>query len=302
MSSTIAFPFTPTISQAYSSNSQPISSSRGTLQARIELQRGKIQALELAVEERRRTEQLRNRERRPRLPAEERRVPDLQQDEQRRMDRQTWDDSAMQAHLRHKAAEEAGKVNNDAIRQRNLAETEERRLARIREKEWERERRQVLDLQQDEQRRKARQVRDESAMRAHLRHQAVAKPKKVQDAQDAEYQRLAKLREAERKRARQDEHQRDRQRQDEQHQRDRQRRDEWAIQAYLRYQAATQPQWIQLKDGQRQDGQHQRDRQRQDEWAIQARLRYETAIQPQWIQQRSLTQELDGKHRRDSQR
>ena len=73
LSSPIAFPPTPTISQAYSSNSQPISSSHGTLQARIELQRGKIRAHELAVEERRRTEQLRDRER----------------DEQRRRDRQT---------------------------------------------------------------------------------------------------------------------------------------------------------------------------------------------------------------------
>lgn len=73
LSSPIAFPPTPTISQAYSSNSQPISSSHGTLQARIELQRRKIRAHELAVEERRRTEQLRDRER----------------DEQRRRDRQT---------------------------------------------------------------------------------------------------------------------------------------------------------------------------------------------------------------------
>ncbi|KAH9203569.1 hypothetical protein DL95DRAFT_418936 [Leptodontidium sp. 2 PMI_412] len=46
--------------EAYNSN-QPFSNNRETLQAWIELQREKIRALELAAEERRRTEQLRDR-------------------------------------------------------------------------------------------------------------------------------------------------------------------------------------------------------------------------------------------------
>ena len=73
----------------------------------------------------------------------------------------------------------------------------------------------LVDLQ-DEQRRKDRQGRGESAMRSHLRHEATAKAKK---AQDAEYRRLAKRREAQQKRAQEDEQRR----------RDKQRRDDSAI-------------------------------------------------------------------------
>jgi hypothetical protein len=45
-------------------------------------------------------------------------------------------------------------------------EAEERRVAKVKE----REQRQLLVHQQEEQRRRDRQVRDESAMQAHLRH------------------------------------------------------------------------------------------------------------------------------------
>jgi hypothetical protein len=100
----------------------------------------------------------------------------------------------MRAHLRHKAAVDARQAQNAErsrlAKAREEQEAEGRREVRLRELE----RRQMLAYQQDEQRRKDRQARDESAMRAHLRHEAAAKAKK---AQDAEHRRLAKLREAE---------------------------------------------------------------------------------------------------------
>jgi hypothetical protein len=71
------------------------------------------------VEEHRRTKQLRDRER----------------DKQRHRDRQNRDESAMRAHLCYKAAKEAHKAYNNAIRQRKLAEAEKRRLIRFRERE-----------------------------------------------------------------------------------------------------------------------------------------------------------------------
>src|SRR5438045_1930598 len=63
MPPSVALLHPPSIFQAYSSK-QPISSNHGTLQARIELQKEKIRALELAVEECRRAKQLRDQERR----------------------------------------------------------------------------------------------------------------------------------------------------------------------------------------------------------------------------------------------
>jgi hypothetical protein len=63
-------------------------------------------------------------------------------------------------------------------------------------------------------------------MQALLRH----KTAEAKKAQDAEYRRLAKLREAEQKQAREDEKRR----------RDKQRRDESAMQASLRHEAETQ--------------------------------------------------------------
>jgi hypothetical protein len=75
----------PSIFQPYHSN-QPTSSGHGTLQARIELQREKIRALELAAEERRRAERLRDlqrrQERRQRGRGQKRAIG-LQRDEQR---------------------------------------------------------------------------------------------------------------------------------------------------------------------------------------------------------------------------
>jgi hypothetical protein len=59
----------------------------------------------------------------------------------------------------------------------------------------------MLAYQKDEQRRKDRQACNESMIHAYLCYKAAAKAKK---AQDIEYQRLAKLREAEQKRARED--------------------------------------------------------------------------------------------------
>jgi len=236
MPSPIAFPHTPTTFHAYSSNSQPVSSNLGTLQAQIKLQREKIRAHELMVEERRRTEQLHMQEQRLAKQRETERKQELRrrQDEQRRIDRQARDESAMRAHLRHKAAVDARQAQD--IERSRLAEAREeqeaegRRQVRLRELE----RRQMLAYQKDEQRRKDRQARDESAMRAHLRHEAAAKAKK---AQDVEHRRLAKLREAEQKRAREDE----------QRQRDKQRRDELAMQAHLRHEADIQARRIQQK-------------------------------------------------------
>jgi Domain of unknown function (DUF6570) len=236
MATPIAFPHTPTTFHAYSSNSQPISSNHGTLQAQIDLQRKKIRELELAVEERRKTEQLRMQEQRLAKRRETERKQELhrQRDEKRRIDRQARDESAMRAHLRHKAAVDArqaqGAERSRLAKAREEQEAEGRREVRLRELE----RRQMLAYQHDEQRRKDRQARDESAMRAHLRHEAAAKAKK---AQDAEHRRLAKLREAEQKRAREDE----------QRQRDKQRRDELAMQAHLRHEADTQARRIQQK-------------------------------------------------------
>jgi hypothetical protein len=115
----IALPNPLSIFQAYGSN-QPISSSHGTLQARIELQREKIRALELAVEERRRTEQLRDRERRLRLPAEQRRVLDLQRDEQHQRDRQRQDEWATQAYLRYKAAAQPQWIQQKSLTQERI--------------------------------------------------------------------------------------------------------------------------------------------------------------------------------------
>jgi hypothetical protein len=96
----IAFPHTPTTFHTYSSNNQPISSNHRPLQAQIDLQRKKIRELELAVEERRRTEQLRMQEQRLSKRREIERKQELhrQRDEQRRIDRQARDESAMRAH------------------------------------------------------------------------------------------------------------------------------------------------------------------------------------------------------------
>ncbi|KAF4632380.1 hypothetical protein G7Y89_g5748 [Cudoniella acicularis] len=100
-----------------------------------------------------------------------------QKDEQRRRDRQARDESAMRAHLRYEAAEQARKTQDTLMLQRRLDEAEDRRLAKLREVE----RRWALQDQQDEQRRRDRQARDKSAMRAHLRHKTAADAQKAKD-------------------------------------------------------------------------------------------------------------------------
>ncbi|PVH71363.1 hypothetical protein DL98DRAFT_577403 [Cadophora sp. DSE1049] len=115
-----------------------------------------------------------------------------QQDEQRRRDRQARDESATRALLRHKAIAEDRKTQAAERRTAQDAENyrlrEEQRMAKQRA----REQKQKLRDQQDEQRRLDRQARDEAGMRALLRHEAAAKAKK---AQEAEERKLAKLRE-----------------------------------------------------------------------------------------------------------
>ena len=223
--------------QAYDSN-HPVSSDHGTLQARIELQREKIRSLELVAEERRKTEQFRN---------QEQRRPGRRRIEQRWIDGPIREQSVI---LHHKNAEEALKAANEAIRQTRLAQIEQiselerqrdeqRRKERQAQDEQRRRERQVqdeqrrrerqaqaeLERQRDEQRRRERQVQDELGMQALLRH-------KSDNARDAEYQRLTKLREAEQNRVREDEQRR----------RDRGKRDEAGRRAIQRHKAALQVQ------------------------------------------------------------
>ncbi|KAH9203140.1 hypothetical protein DL95DRAFT_419284, partial [Leptodontidium sp. 2 PMI_412] len=115
-----------------------------------------------------------------------------QQDEQRRRDRQARDESAMGALLRHKAIAEDGKAQAAERRKAQDAENYRLREEQRMEKQRAREQKQKLRDQQDEQRRLDRQARDEAGMRALLRHEAAAKAKK---AQVAEERKLAKLRE-----------------------------------------------------------------------------------------------------------
>src|SRR5258708_13776451 len=115
---------TPSSSLPFNLQNKPILSpegqSRDDLAARIEQQRSKIRALELAAEERRRSDQLRIREQAQ--TAESRRqgfrqqrlstpistgdghVLSLQQDEHRRRGRQARNESAMKALFRYKAS------------------------------------------------------------------------------------------------------------------------------------------------------------------------------------------------------
>lgn len=125
--------------------SSPVSSDHGTLQARIELQREKIRALELAAEERRKTEQFRN---------QEQRRPGRRRIEQRWIDGPIREQSVI---LHHKNAEEALKAANEAIRQTRLAQIEQiSELERQRDEQCRKERQ-----AQDEQRRRERQAQAE---------------------------------------------------------------------------------------------------------------------------------------------
>jgi hypothetical protein len=118
-----------------------MSSNYETLQARIELQREKIRALELAAEERRRTEQdqLRNQEQR----LSQKQAPRRRWVEQRWIDGPIREQSVI---VRHKNSEEALRAANEAIRQTRLSQIEQ-----ISE----------IERQRDEQRRRERQVQDE---------------------------------------------------------------------------------------------------------------------------------------------
>jgi hypothetical protein len=211
--------------------------------------------------------------------------------QQYRRDRQARDESAMQARLRHEAAEQEQESRDRLTLQRRLDETEARKLAKLTEVE----RKRALQDQQDEQRRRDRQARDESAMRAHLRHKAAAEARKAQEAED---RRLAK-------RALQDQ-------QDEQRQKDRQARDESAMRAHLRHKAAEEERKAEAsaihkerlaeKEEQRlakvkererkreldlqQEEQRRRDRQARDELGMRAHLRYEAAIDAQKAQEK----------------
>jgi hypothetical protein len=215
----------------------------------------------------------------------------------------------MQAHLRYEAAELARRTQGELLRQKRLEEAEARRVAKIRE----REQRQLLIRQQDEQRRRDRQARDESAMRAHLRHEAAELARKVQRAEDhrlLESGKAAKLRDAEQKRELH-------RQQDEQRRVDRQRRDESAMQAHLRHKdiaEAQKQQDRQLREAalskeardraaqkaltvderralQRlQDDFRQQDRENRDCTGLQAHLRHEALDQARRVQQKSQAQ------------
>jgi hypothetical protein len=184
---------------------------------------------------------------------------------------------------------------------------QERKLARLRE----REQKQALRVQEDEQRRRDRQARDESAAQALLRYEARKAQEEEQrrvfaiqqvakKAQEAEGRKLAKLRERERKQALYDQ-------QDEQRRRDRLARDEAAMQALLRHKAIAEAKKAQdtenyrLREEQKmarerareqkrllrdqQDEQRRLDRQARDEACMQALLRYEAATKEKRAQE-----------------
>ncbi|KAH8800697.1 hypothetical protein F5884DRAFT_534125 [Xylogone sp. PMI_703] len=217
---------------------------RDELAVRIEQQRAKIRQLELAAEERRRSDQLRIQERSQKAESRsqdirqqwlstvasttEGGVLSYQQDEQRSKDRQTRDESAMQAFLRDEAIAKEKKEK----REKRDQEAEERRLAKVKEREL----KQTLRDQRDQQRRVERQRRDEAAAQDLLRRKAVMEEaRRAQDAGDQrllEQQKLARLAERERKQLLRDQ-------QDQQRRLDRQARDEACMQALLRYEAAT---------------------------------------------------------------
>jgi hypothetical protein len=113
-----------------------------------------------------------------------------QQDQQRRIERQRRDeiekqrrDEAAAQYLLHQKAIAEARRTQDAENHRLV---EQQRLAR----QTERERKQLLRDQQDQQRRLARQAQDTACMQALLRHEAVAKAKRAQEAEERELERL----------------------------------------------------------------------------------------------------------------
>ena len=103
------------------------------LAAKIERQRAKIRALELEAEKRKQSEERRQSEERYRNEqlAEDRRQAKLretaqkrelfyQQEEQRYKDRQAQEESAMQAHLRHKAIAPAQRLQQKSVTEERI--------------------------------------------------------------------------------------------------------------------------------------------------------------------------------------
>ncbi|KAH8800698.1 hypothetical protein F5884DRAFT_890286 [Xylogone sp. PMI_703] len=190
------------------------------LAVRIEQQRAKIRALELAAGERRRADELRIQGQARRAETRGQRLHP--QEQPCHKDRQVQDKSAMQGLLRFEAAGKAKRAR----------EAEEFRLAKIKELEQ----KQALRDQQDQQRRIERQKRDEAAAQDILRRKAVAEARRAQDRENyrlmVEQLRLARQTERERKQLLYDQ-------KDQQRRLDRQARDEACMQALLRHEAAT---------------------------------------------------------------
>jgi hypothetical protein len=200
--------------------------SRDELATKIEQQHAKIRALELAAEDRRRSDERRIQEQARR--AESRKQDSCQQRLARTIstkDRVTL--SHQQDKLRRKyreAQEEAGMLAIFRHKMTVTQDTEDRL-----------QKRRALFDQQEEQRHKDRQARDDSAKQALLRYKTAAKAKK---AQEAEERRLVKVKDREQKQAIHDQQdQQCRIERERQNEIEKQRRNEAAVQ-YLLYQNA----------------------------------------------------------------
>ncbi|KAL5350975.1 hypothetical protein ACLOAV_004548 [Pseudogymnoascus australis] len=333
------------------------------LSVRIEQQRAKIRALELAAEERRRANQPRIQERareaesirrqrlRVAVSTEDGLILNRRREEHRREDRLDQEETNLQSLLDHKASVaddtedvfregpalaglQEEQLREDKLERDGLAmqalfhqKAVERRLARIREKEQGKEERrlvkirekeardlvktrqreardrasreqgQLLARQQDDQRRREREARDQSCLRALERHEAAVK---AEGARKAEERRLAKLREAEQKQALR--YQKDQQRRMEQ-----QRRDEEDAQELLRRRAITEARKARVAEDHRlfeehrltreaererkqllrdqKDQQHRLERQARDEACMQALIRHEATTKAKKAQE-----------------
>ena len=246
-------PILPTLSSSRPSSPQDGSipstgdQDRNDLAIKIEQQRAKIRALELAAQERRQTDQLRLQEQTQRTEfnrqqsrhqglvmavcAEDRLVLSYQQEEQRRKDWQAQEETGLQVLLRHKAS--VAQDAEDMLQQR-----------------W------ALFNQQEEQRRKDKLAQDQSAMQALFRYKAAIKAKEAKEhklarirekQQRAEERRLVMIKEKETRdqacykaaaKAREQKQLLARQRED-QRRREREAWDQACLQALERYESAT---------------------------------------------------------------
>lgn len=203
-------------------------------------------------------------------------------------------------------APRAGTANSGSVpgpsnttQTKRALQAEERKLAKLRESVQ----KQALRDQQDEQRRRDRQARDESAAQALLLYEAreaqeseerrtIVVQQQATETREAEERKIARLREREQKQALRDQ-------QDEQRRRDGQAREHAATQAHLRRKAVAEARKAQdaenhrLRDEQRmakqkaqeqkqllrdeQDQRHRLDRQARDEASMQALLCHEAA-------------------------